>query len=447
MTFACLALLALVGLGEPKPDASELVARLASEQPAERAAAAEALGRMGQDALPALREVRARASALIDAIENQQLVQPTLVTLDFRERPLSEVVDAISKRSEMTLALVSEGAPDRPRRPITLQAPEPVTFWTALDRLCQAGGLRVVPPSEAWQLPARRIARVGGGPVHLPRPMPGSELILAPDDGRGTGPVADFGVFRVALIGLHMQRDRLFFQNPQTTSGEPVTSRFVARVQVQVEPRLTLSWDAKPVVLEARDDKGQSLLPDPSPAISRGPRPVLQFGARPDLLDIPLNYPERPGKTIIRLRGMLPAMITGRRPDPLVVPLEGAPGKTFRSEEATLTVHEVKAVPNQPGLAVDLTLTLQGAPIPSGPGAGPRPASVATTQAQLEFLDGKGRVCQSFVLGPARLGDGIRRTLQVAPGPDGGMPVSVRHYGSIRAKVEVPFEFRDLPMP
>ena len=53
MTFACLALLALVGLGEPKPDASELVARLASEQPAERAAAAEALGRMGQDALPA----------------------------------------------------------------------------------------------------------------------------------------------------------------------------------------------------------------------------------------------------------------------------------------------------------------------------------------------------------------------------------------------------------
>ena len=69
------------------------------------------------------------------------------------------------------------------------------------------------------------------------------------------------------------------------------------------------------------------------------------------------------------------------------------------------------------------------------------------TQAQLEFLDGKGRVCQSFVLGPARLGDGIRRTLQVAPGPDGGPPVSVRHHGSIRAKVEVPFEFRDLPMP
>ena len=198
----------------------------------------------------------------------------------------------------------------------------------------------------------------------MPRPMPGTELLLVPDDGRGTGPVADFGVFRVALIGLHVQRDRLFFQNPPATSGEPVTSRFVARVQVQVEPRLTLSWDARPVVLEARDDKGQSLVPDPSPTIPRGPGPVLQFGSRPDLLEIPLNYPERPGKTIMRLRGMLPAMITGRRPDPLVVPLEAAPGKMFRSEEATLTIHEVKAVPNQPGLAVDLTLTLQGSPRP-----------------------------------------------------------------------------------
>ena len=62
-------------------------------------------------------------------------------------------------------------------------------------------------------------------------------------------------------------------------------------------------------------------------------------------------------------------MITGRRPDPLVVPLEAAPGKTFRSEEATLTIHDVKAVPNQPGLAVDLTLTLQGC-FPSRPGRG-----------------------------------------------------------------------------
>ena len=459
MTVACLALLTLIGLGEPPPDVTELVVRLGSVRSAEREAAAGALERMGRAALPALRgardsrdlKVRARAAALLDAIEGRQLISATLVPLDFRDRPVAEVVETIGKRCGMVLMLVSDGAPKLPPRPITLEAPDSVPFWTALDRLCQAGGLRVVPPSETWQFRRQVMPNGMGGPQR--RRTTGTELLLVPQDGRGIGPVSDFGAFRIVLTTLHHQRDRVFFRDAPAPSGSTSESeRFLARVQVMVEPRLTLAWDGKPVLSEAIDDQGQSLVPERNPKLLRESGPVLEFGSRPDLLDIPMTYPERPGKTIMRLRGMLPAVVSGRRPDPLVVPLGEALGKMFHSEEAALTIHQVKTVPNQPGVAVDLTLTLPevartmfGSPLPSDLRRGLRPPP--PPQPQLEFVDAWGRVCQAFALGPARLGDGMRRTLQITPAEGAGPPVGVRYYGSTWRKIEVPFEFRDLPLP
>src|SRR3712207_6861449 len=41
------------------------------------------------------------AAALADAIERRQLVHPSLVTLDFRDRPLEEVVAALGARSRI----------------------------------------------------------------------------------------------------------------------------------------------------------------------------------------------------------------------------------------------------------------------------------------------------------------------------------------------------------
>src|SRR5438128_1538483 len=77
-----------------------LVNQLGSLRPSEREAAATALEVLGSKALPALRagregqnpEVQERVTVLIRKIEGNQLIRPTMVTLDFRDRPMSEIL-------------------------------------------------------------------------------------------------------------------------------------------------------------------------------------------------------------------------------------------------------------------------------------------------------------------------------------------------------------------
>src|SRR3954451_13005245 len=192
MTLALLGLLLLVAPEEP-PGPGALIDRLVSPHSAERTAAAEALERMGAEAVPALREarlspdlgLRARAAALLDAIEGRELALPTLVTLDFRDRPIGEVVAAVAERGKVSLALEPAGDNRWTTRRISLATTGPLPFWEAVDRLCQAGRLRLASPDESGFRIVNRFGVVGG---QQPRMRSGQELVLVPDDGSGAAP-------------------------------------------------------------------------------------------------------------------------------------------------------------------------------------------------------------------------------------------------------------------
>ena len=99
------------------PDAVTLIGRLGSESFDDRVAAYKALERLGGAALPALRaaadtsdmRVRSRVLALIESIGRQieadRFARPTMIRLDFRTRPLGEVVDALNDRYDLGLSL------------------------------------------------------------------------------------------------------------------------------------------------------------------------------------------------------------------------------------------------------------------------------------------------------------------------------------------------------
>src|SRR4051794_36713915 len=98
----------IVVLGQvPAADPVALVANLGSPRYAEREAATAALERMGRTALGPLRaardsrdpEIRTRAAALVNTIEGTLLTQPTLVSLDFVDQPLPEVVKALGDQA------------------------------------------------------------------------------------------------------------------------------------------------------------------------------------------------------------------------------------------------------------------------------------------------------------------------------------------------------------
>ena len=117
---------------------------------AEREDAAAALERLGRQSIPALAsrattrdpEIRTRAAVLFDRIEGALLTQPSLVSLEFEDRPLPEVVKVLSEQTGIKLGLVPENSPNWEARRITLHESTPIPFWRAMDRLCEVARLQ-----------------------------------------------------------------------------------------------------------------------------------------------------------------------------------------------------------------------------------------------------------------------------------------------------------------
>jgi len=268
MTGASLVLIALLGQA-PSPSPSALVARLGANRYADREAAARELERLGRDALPALRaahnhkdaEIRTRATALADKIAGGLLTEPTLITLNLRDRTLADAAREIGKQAGVKLALIPENLPQWRTTRVRLESPAPVPFWKAIDRLCDAGHLQFnnfvgnFPASKEPTLPL-----FGGGP-------------------RASGPVSDDGPFRVSIVSLHHQRDVLFQSGGRFFGGNPagafpppppvpvpagrtprpintpVNDRFLVQMEVIGEPRLSLASHGSLRITEATDER------------------------------------------------------------------------------------------------------------------------------------------------------------------------------------------------
>lgn len=446
---------AVVLLGQaPQSDPSALVGQLGSGRYAQRESAAAGLERLGKRALPALRsaresrdaEVRSRVQALIAKIEGALLTQPTLVTLDYRDQPLAEVVKGISDDAGIKMAIFPEQLQAMHQRRVTLSESSPVSFWRALDRLCEVGqlqynfGLHAMPNAREPVLP------------------------LFAGAGRPPGPMSDTGPFRVNLMGIHYQRNLSFVAPPANgragglapaplgAEAAPFnfTEQFYAQLQVAAEPRLTLSQQGPLRLIEAVDDLDQSLV---VPNNEQG-QPIQRFSGYFGLstgsnlhLQSPLRRPAQPGRKIKRLRGVLPVIVATRKPDPLVIPLANSTGRSYRNDEVTLGVEDVRVNPNTRQTSIELSFKVN----PGPPGSEPVGVFLPTAavhrldanQQQIEVLDAQGRAIPWY---SANDSEASRITLTLTP-HDQGAPAEIRYYGMVRAQSDVSFEFKDIPMP
>lgn len=422
------------------PDPTALVHRLGAPRFADREGASTELEKLGRQALPALRqaagsgdpEIRDRAASLIGRIERQRLVRPTSVALDLKDVPLETALDALEARSGLALRVDPSADPAWKARKVTLQANEPIPFWQALDRICQAGGIRqstpLNPPSDRGE---RAIRLVPGDPE--------------------TYPTSYSGPFRIRLLGLRKQQ--------RGAAG------LLARIEVAAEPGLNISPTSPLKILGAVDEKGQAMLP---PRATEGTNPSggrrPADDASPLTWEVLLTLPDVPGKRIERLRGEVSVSIGARQPDPQAFPLNTAEGKAFRVGDATVRVDRVI---QQPGLRLDrdafvqvnLQISRESAAADQFPprafrnGRPPAlPISAATerTLRQIEFLDPKGNRCEKTVAQTnIDFAGGERLILVVrpAPGAGGGTAGEIVVHDLIRARTDVPFEFKKVLMP
>jgi len=446
--------------GERGADPQALVQQLGSTRYADREAAARALEQLGREAIAALQsardcrdlEIRTRARGILQKIQGALLTEPTMVCLDFRDMPLADVAQELTRRTGMRIVLFPEKLPRWSAERISLEAASPLPFWKAIDGLCAAASLQsdlelhgVTTPSEATLALSDRLAR----PVL---------------------PACDFGPFRVSLVGLDYQRRVGFAVAPRGRSTPPrqngprqvspppqpkpvSTVQCTVQLKVAAEPRLAVTQTGPLRILEAKDDRGSSLCietpGDFMPSDVRMSSSASVGGTCGSVVHVraPLNRPENPGQTIKVLRGEVPLKVSARQPEPLVVPLLSASGKSFDQGDLHVTVHDVRSDPNNRQRQIELSVR-QSQPeneTSTDDVAGAEAGSRFDTRPQrLDVVDSRGRVLPWFQTSIDM--ESSRMTLTIA-GLVGSELKELRYYRLSETTVNVPFTFTDLPMP
>lgn len=444
-------ILLVVGSTFPAQDPAELVRKLGSGVFAEREEAAKALDTLGRDALPALEEareaddpeVRARAAVLAAAIQERVLIEPTMVTLDFENRPILEVARALSERSGMSVLLVPENQAQWQTMRVTMKSDSPVPFWAAMDRLCEQT------KTQLQASPGMGMGPGGGTPLNpAVRILQGQ---LPPF------PTSDQGPFRSTLVSLHHHRDLTFQRSPGQSrpgardSGFQINDQFYFSVQVSAEPRLLVNQTGPMRVTEATDDRGRSLVSaDGAAAPGRGggyigmgtPMTALQLTGH-------LMAPGEGSSRLALLRGSIPVSVATPRPSPLTIELAGATGKTFRSEEASITVESLHVGAADMPRTIDLSIEPnKTTPEEEDPFELTGPRAQFALQVRFQLLNAQGRPLR-LIPSRSQSNDGRRVQLQltIPQGGDQSEPKELRFHDLTRATTEVEFEYRDVPIP
>ncbi len=366
------------------------------------------------------------------------MTRPSPVRLVGRDRKLSVELKDLETQTGMTL----QRNPSAPDKHVTLREPAQVPFWTALERL----GL--------WGIHYQNTGQTEFPTLYL------SE-VPAPAFTANSGP------FRVTLMGLHLHRDRQLIRGPwvrieqfgqrtnvpnEDLKGESV--KFYGDLEVMVEPRMWFTQEARALLIEASDDLGQSLVPDPADLATRH-RDDVHFaifaanGVAQVRTEFDLRLTDHPGR-VARLRGVVPVMLYLRRPEPtLVIPLSGAAGKTFKCDDAEFAIRTVNDSPTTTNVSMTVHLNVDKADLPANPD-GPLIASrlwVMGQHQQLQLTDAAGKVLASSPgsgSGSIDTPSAYQWTMYTF---GNGRATHLRYYSMLRVRSEAAFDFRDVPLP
>ncbi len=382
-------------------------------------------------------QVRQRASALWETIQRDVMTRPSPVRLDVQDRPLSVELEDLETQTGLTL----QRNPSAPDKHVTLREPAQVPFWTALERL----GL--------WG-------------IYYQNPGQGKFPTLILSEVPAPAFITTAGPFRVTLIGLHLHRDRQLIRGPwvridrfgqridvpsEDLKGESVT--FYGGLEVVVEPRMWFTQEAPVRLIEAGDDLGQSLVPEPADLATRLKDKVhfAVYGGN-GVAQVRTEFHLRPTDHLgrfARLRGGVPVMLHLRRPEPtLVIPLSGAAGKTFRCDDAEFTILTVTDSPATTSVSMTVRLNVDKADLPANPD-GPLITSrlLVMGEHQLQLTDAAGTVLAYSTSSGSGSSENPSFYQWTMGTFRNGRATHLRYYSMLRVRSEAAFDFRDVPLP
>jgi hypothetical protein len=260
----------------------KLVEQLGSDTFADRETAAKALDAIGEPALEALRaaakssepEVRKRAAHLAASIEtrteNTNHLKPKMVHIVCKDAPVSEAIAQLNKQTGYNV-IVNDPANKLKDTKITLDTGK-VTFWKAVELVCEKAGLDEVNPALGRVPGAPGV--VPGGPATVPPGRIRGPLPPVPAPAPGVLPAAPAvvppGALALAPVAPRIAQKKLMIARP---IGAPNQVVLYPSERKGVEPSDTSSAVCVKAITDARvapsTDKqiGIALLLSPEPKL------------------------------------------------------------------------------------------------------------------------------------------------------------------------------------
>lgn len=415
--------------GTVEPHVAGLIARLTHPHFAVRLEALSALESLGVGILPQLQvalqtpetdpEIKRRLNELVARLEGSVALRPTMVTLRCVDQPVRQVVAELAKQSGYKIELwpPANANDEREKRLITVELNH-VTFWTALQHLCDIAGLTF---QEGWYGNDQKTLRLDYGSAVPP--------IVCLD-----------GPFRFVARGMHFYRNIDF-----TRMGQPglpmqeVLEHLYLNMSVSVEPRLPLLSVGVPIVTEAIDDNMQSLrLP---PANDPGMYRSYYYGHRGFMQQVQVSLRTSTGRRLKVLQGVVPVTILAvQRPKITVPKLAGLKGVTYRSGTTTIHIDDVSTVGAQTVIKMSIT--------EATPRGQPDYNWMNSVSQRLEVQDDQGQRLQQYNSNWGINGNSLQGTFTYGS-PNGGNAPAARliYYDWVTMTQRAPFRFEDLPLP
>jgi len=406
------------GEDTPPPTIEKLIEQLGSRSFAEREKATKALRDRGAAALPAVRkaleskdeEVRKRAESLVPVLEVEEALLPKRVTLKADGQAISAVLADLEKQTGYKFRSVG----GRNDEKVTTDLRN-VPFWEAIDSV---------------------LTQTGRGAVYQPY-----DKSLQLTAGVARSPfVSVRGPFRLEANWIHEDRDVDFTQVGTTKDGRR-GNQLTLSVALQAEPRLTFLRIGPAKIEEAMDSDGKSLLEPkgPGPATATSPPGRGTFrGESLQYTDVRLRRASETAKSLKVVRGMIPVKTILIRRNVVVTTkvLESA-GTKFRAGSDGL---EITRVDNQGGGSLSVEIAV------------PQHDGNRNIQWYERFHveDDAGNKFQSH--GSGSRSTGTQWWISIYCGPpfnkkNVGPPTKLVFEDWVIHDHEIPFEFKDVPLP
>jgi hypothetical protein len=304
------------------PTTQQLIEQLGHKQFSQREKAHKMLQSRGASAIPELKkalthkdeEIRTRVEKLIPILEKLAALEPKRVTLSVDREPLSVILEQIQKQTGYSLETTY---PDDQKR-YSFQMKD-IPFWDAVEEIRR----------KTNQSIQYRIVNAENSSKPY---QTGSKM------------VSNHGPFRMELIRIHEDRDVDFQKvSPEEPSGKKSHS-FTMTFLIVAEPKFYIHSSETPVLERAIDpDEHSFVLPKPVNDKKQTKAEMHHFVyTRFDLTnyqyvpttELKLTREAENSKTIKEIRGILPVFVVIERKDRVVVEdVFSGKGNNFKCKE------------------------------------------------------------------------------------------------------------------